>query len=220
MFHLEEHSFNLSIPLRLESGKNIFTLFSQEILQLCPAISGSECTILLIKPDETLYFVGKIRLALLHGSVSLMGTAIKSSSTFLHVFAPKTHSLPSLVGNVPDTSTGESMAAFPGRILEHLELTHSVVAMTKDTSGLDFLSRLSPTFEGLFDVDWENGETFLPGFYPVSMPVGTKNTRSNPLNSSNRRRKIPSPLNCRRVGPRRCKLLMTWILLPPRIKMI
>ena len=162
------------MPLRLESGKNIFTLSPREVSQLCPAVSGSECVVLLIKPDETLYFIGKIRLALLHGSVSLMGTTVKPSSAFIQVFSPKTHSLPSLAGNVPEKSMDGFRNDFPSRIREHLEPTHSIVALTTDTSGLDFLSRLSSVFEGLFDVDWDHDERYLSGFHPVSKQWGTR----------------------------------------------
>ncbi|KAF8335030.1 uncharacterized protein EI90DRAFT_2914069 [Cantharellus anzutake] len=136
-------------------------------MSLCPALSGGKCAVLLIKPDETLFFVGKIRLVLLHGSVSIMGTIIKPGFFVHNVFAPRTHSLPPITGRELEERTSNFSDMFPARILHYLDPVHSVLALGSDTSGIDLLSRLSSSYDVLFKVDHSNTESILAGFYPL-----------------------------------------------------
>jgi polynucleotide 5'-hydroxyl-kinase GRC3/NOL9 len=133
--------------------------------------------------EDSLLFVGTMRLMLLQGSIRLLGVPLSPSTTLHRVFAPRTHPVPVLEvladhGGTPSENSLKTnpslhplLLSLPEYIRKAISATHTVAVVQELSTGVEGLGRIVQSFASVFEPDVREmnfTEEVLKGLYTVS----------------------------------------------------
>lgn len=129
-------------------GQNMFRLSIEEGSAL--GLSGP-AVILALSPSATVSFVGTYRLRVLRGSISLLGTIIRSSRVLHYVFAPRSSPIPVIKAHMAHGESSKLLSDIPAQIISTIAEDDVLIVLQELRTGIEGLGRVVRTFEGVFD---------------------------------------------------------------------
>lgn len=139
-------------------------------------VGSAQGSILILRGEDTLCFLGTVSLTVLLGRVEVLGTELTSSSKPYHVFAPRSTPVPILQLSRPDgpemhgQREEDPIAQLPRQVLNKVRMGDAVIRLDSLVgTGIRGLSQVVGAFDGAFgsSVRTEGTDLGVKGFHPV-----------------------------------------------------
>ncbi|VDC04021.1 unnamed protein product [Peniophora sp. CBMAI 1063] len=140
---------------------NMFVLTAEERSTL--GLDDENAIVVVLSAEETLSFIGTLRVRVLRGIVKMLGTTLRASAVSHPVFAPRSSPVPTLEAiQATEGSSTESSLALPTRIQRLAKSATAVVVLQDMFTGVESLGRVVRTFEGVFRHGADDSALELP----------------------------------------------------------
>ncbi|KAF8216526.1 hypothetical protein K438DRAFT_1558610 [Mycena galopus ATCC 62051] len=152
--------------------KTVFYLESEEVSAL--GLSADTATLIALSAGQTVSLLGAYTLTILQGAVCICGARVPANPVAHRVYAPRSSPIP-VIEALDEKVPLHSISAIPTRLRPVFESYHTLVAFHPLDSGVEGLSRICRTFDGVFKPsrwhDVEAGQPLqLPGVHMLTKP--------------------------------------------------
>lgn len=172
-------SRSLRTPGQTPNDNNVLSTFEPALDQNMFILTEDEChllglsgkaTLIALDVDDSICVLGICVLVVLHGSISLCGATISSSSAKHRVYAPRSAPLP-VIRAGEETGSTSQVDNLPPRLRDALQY-RAIVILQELKPDVIGLGRICRTFEGVFEPSrWQKSSVEapfnIPGLYMV-----------------------------------------------------
>lgn len=171
----------LSLSFQPAFGVNYFHLTDLECQMLRQTSSSQSGVAVILQENCSLTFSGSIDIMILSGCVIIMGVKLYASPICHTVYAPRSHPIPSVSSYSCPSANHRSPPSLPPRFQYLGPSDGALLALFKNTSGIEALQSLSPRYRGLFPSD--NQSSWSIGGFRVCqlLPIDKCQTLIAPL---------------------------------------
>lgn len=153
------------------TDQNTFVLTAEEVSALDSSSQNVGGTILILTPADSLCILGACLLTVIHGSISLCGSTLHSSSTAHRIYAPRSSPLP-IIRHAAGGGSIANSVQLPHRLVE-FPRNSAIILLRELLTGVEGLGQICRSFEGVFEPSkWQKGKAEapfdIPGLYMVS----------------------------------------------------
>jgi polynucleotide 5'-hydroxyl-kinase GRC3/NOL9 len=153
------------------TDQNTFVLTAEEVSALDSSSQNVGGTILILTPADSLCILGACLLTVVHGSISLCGSTLHSSSIAHRIYAPRSSPLP-IIRHAAGGGSIAGSIQLPHRFLE-FPRNSAIILLRELPTGVEGLGQICRSFEGVFEPSkWQKDKADAPfefqGLYMVS----------------------------------------------------
>ncbi|CCA67460.1 hypothetical protein PIIN_01290 [Serendipita indica DSM 11827] len=143
----------------------------------CQKENGGMAIYIILKPEETLTFIGTIYLTVLQGSISLLGSTISASPIEHPVFASKDYPTATIEALEADSAP---FAPPPAKIADAVSSDHILISIQDLNSGIEGLMKLFDSHASIFTSRSDFGDWGLREFFPIQRQTPQLRTFQEP----------------------------------------